>query len=70
MALTTTTTSWPWRRVRATWSATARTRSASLTDVPPNFCTTSATGRRYRPADPPSAEVRPRGEVGAGVAGG
>ena len=42
MALTTTTTSSPWRRVRATWSATARMRSASPTEVPPNFWTTSA----------------------------
>ena len=40
MALTTTTTSSPVRRVRATWSATARIRSASATEVPPNFCTT------------------------------
>ena len=40
MALTTTTTSSPWRRVRATWSATARIRSASPTEVPPNFWTT------------------------------
>ena len=43
MALTTTTTSSPCRFVRATWSATARTRSVSPTDVPPNFCTTSPT---------------------------
>src|SRR5438445_134343 len=43
MALTTTATSWPWRRVRATWSATARIRSASDTDVPPNFWTVSPT---------------------------
>ena len=42
MALTTTTTSSPWRLVRATWSATALIRSVSPTDVPPNFCTTSA----------------------------
>ena len=40
---TTTTTSLPWRRVRATWSATARMRSASATEVPPNFWTTRAT---------------------------
>ena len=31
------------RRVRATWSATARIRSASPTEVPPNFCTTRDT---------------------------
>ena len=41
MALTTTTTSSPLRRDRATWSATARMRSASPTEVPPNFWTTS-----------------------------
>ena len=39
IALTTTTTSSPWRRVRATWSATWRMRSGSATDVPPNFWT-------------------------------
>ena len=48
MALTTTTTSLPARRVRATWSATARIRSASPTEVPPNFCTT-----RGRPSTEP-----------------
>ena len=37
MALTTTTTSLPWRTVRATWSATSRMRSGSATDVPPYF---------------------------------
>ena len=37
MALTTTTTSWPWRRVRTMWSATARMRSGSATEVPPYF---------------------------------
>ena len=37
MALTTTTTSWPWRLVCTTCSATARMRSASATDVPPYF---------------------------------
>src|SRR3954469_408900 len=42
MALTTTTTSLPRRRVRATWSATSRMRSGSATDVPPYFWTTSA----------------------------
>ena len=35
-------------RVRATWSATARIRSASPTDVPPYFWTTSATRQAYR----------------------
>ena len=40
IAETTTTTSFPARRVRATWSATARMRSGSATDVPPNFWTT------------------------------
>src|ERR1035437_3248311 len=40
MALTTTTTSSSARRLRATWSATARIRSESATEVPPNFCTT------------------------------
>src|SRR5207253_2280074 len=45
MALTTTTTSLPWRRVRATWSATWRMRSGSATEVPPNFWTTSVIGR-------------------------
>ena len=44
MALTTTTTSLPWRRVRAMWSATSRMRSGSATDVPPYFWTNSATG--------------------------
>ena len=37
MALTTTRTSGPFLRVRGTWSATARMRSPSATDVPPNF---------------------------------
>jgi hypothetical protein len=37
MADTTTTTSLPAERVRATWSATALIRSASPTEVPPNF---------------------------------
>ena len=55
MALTTTTTSLPWRRVRATWSATARTRSASPTDVPPNFCTNSATHRTLPERGGPAA---------------
>ena len=43
MADTTTTTSLPARRVRTTCSATARRRSASATDVPPNFCTIKVT---------------------------
>ena len=41
IADTTTTTSSPARRVRATWSATARMRSGSATEVPPNFWTRS-----------------------------
>src|SRR5919112_2057975 len=52
MALTTTTTSVPCRRVRATWSATARMRSGSATEDPPNFCTSRATGDEYRRLDP------------------
>ena len=67
MALTTTTTSFPARLVRATWSATARMRSASPTDVPPNFWTTSdmvrkATTRRPTPgvAAVPAARIRGR----------
>ena len=36
--------------VRATWSATARMRSGSATDVPPNFWTTSATTIARLPA--------------------
>ena len=43
IAETTTTTSSPARRVRAMWSATARIRSGSPTDVPPNFWTTRLT---------------------------
>src|SRR5688500_16187141 len=54
MALTTTTTEAPWRRVLATWSATARMRSGSATEDPPNFCTTSATGDEYRRPQPRS----------------
>ena len=45
MALTTATTSDPWRRDRAMWSATARMRSASPTEVPPNFWTTRGIGQ-------------------------
>ena len=44
IAETTTTTSWPWRLVMATFSATARIRSGSATEVPPYFCTIRATG--------------------------
>ena len=43
MAETTTTTSLPWRLVKATCSATARIRSGSATEVPPYFWTMSAT---------------------------
>ena len=43
IAETTTTTSLPRRRVKATCSATALMRSASATDVPPYFCTIRAT---------------------------
>ena len=51
IALTTTMTSLPWRCVRATWSATALIRSASATDVPPYFCTRSATALEGTSAD-------------------
>ena len=44
IADTTTTTSWPSLRVRTMWSATARIRSGSATDVPPNFWTRRLTG--------------------------
>ena len=65
MALTTTTTSVPCRRVRATWSATARIRSASPTEVPPNFWTTSGIRTRLqtcarRPAPGRPGPSRPR----------
>ncbi len=43
MAETTTTTSSPARRVRTMCSATARMRSGSATEVPPNFCTSKPT---------------------------
>ena len=43
IAETTTTTSAPWRFVNATFSATARMRSGSATDVPPYFWTIRAT---------------------------
>ena len=60
MALTTATTSEPCRRVRAMWSATARIRSASPTEVPPNFWTTSGIRTRLPTADRPEARRRPR----------
>lgn len=44
IALGTTMTSLPCRLVNATFSATARMRSGSATDVPPYFCTIRATG--------------------------
>ena len=44
IADTATTTSLPWRFVNAMCSATARIRSGSATDVPPNFWTMRATG--------------------------
>ena len=56
MALTTATTSLPWRRVRAMWSATARIRSASPTEVPPNFWTTSGIRTRLQTAEPPARQ--------------
>ena len=43
IAETTTTTSSPARRVRTMCSATARIRSGSATEVPPNFCTSRLT---------------------------
>ena len=49
IADTTTTTSLPWRRVICTFSATARIRSGSATDVPPYFWTIRATGPRCYP---------------------
>ena len=57
MAETTTTTSLPAARVRATWSATARMRSASPTEVPPYFCTTSAMATKL--PDPEAAFESP-----------
>ena len=61
MALTTATTSEPCRRVRAMWSATARIRSASPTEVPPNFCTTSGIPPRLQTAQ----RLHPRVRSGA-----
>ncbi len=55
MAETTTTTSSPARRVRTMCSATARMRSGSATDVPPNFWTsrlTTGNGTGEAPSDP------------------
>ncbi len=49
IADTTTTTSWPWRLVICTFSATARMRSGSATEVPPYFWTIRATGARCYP---------------------
>ncbi len=43
MAETTTTTSWPDLRAASARCATLRMRSASPTEVPPHFCTMSAT---------------------------
>jgi hypothetical protein len=45
IAETTTTTSWPALRASTMRSATRLMRSASDTDEPPYFCTTSATAR-------------------------
>ena len=56
MAETTTTTSWPGRRVATMWSATALMRSGSATDVPPNFWTTR-----------PTASTVPAGRSGSGT---
>ena len=69
IADTTTTTSSPARRVRATWSATARMRSGSATEVPPNFWTRStaikATGDSAA-SSKVSAEA-PRSETPCGI---
>ena len=69
MALTTTTTSLPARRVRATWSATARMRSASPTDVPPNFWTTRDMARKATARRPgaPGPDLRPPPARSAGA---
>ena len=68
MALTTATTSVPWRRVRAMWSATARIRSASPTEVPPNFWTTSGIRTRlqtaHRTCPPPDGRPAVPGQPG------
>ena len=65
MALTTATTSEPWRRVRAMWSATARIRSASPTEVPPNFWTTSGIRTRLQTAHGRLATRPPRPAPGS-----
>ena len=57
IAETTTTTSLPWRFVICTFSATARMRSGSATDVPPYFWTIRAIGGPSLPA----GVDRPRG---------
>ncbi len=67
MALITTTTSSPRLRVRVTWSATARIRSASATEVPPNFWTISATAAVKRGPGNPS---NPNGPCRVAVASG
>ena len=60
IADTTTTTSLPWRFVIGTFSATARMRSGSATDVPPYFWTIRATGpRAYRWPPPTRRSIRP-----------
>src|SRR5690242_14362919 len=53
IAETTTTTSWPAFLVSTMRSATRRIRSASATDDPPYFCTTSATLRTSQPRECP-----------------
>ena len=66
MALTTATTSVPCRRVRAMWSATARIRSASPTEVPPNFWTTSGIRTRLQTGHRPARRPAPRPPRAAG----
>ena len=61
IAETTTTTSWPSRRVATIRSATRLIRSASATDEPPYFCTTSPTvfpPDESRPAGPAKSRRR------------
>ena len=65
MALTTATTSEPCRRVRAMWSATARIRSASPTEVPPNFWTTSGIRTRLQTAHRPDGAAAARSRTRA-----
>ena len=60
MALTTATTSIPSRRVRAMWSATARMRSASPTEVPRISGRPPAWHDVNGPRGPPGTRVRPR----------